>query len=160
MYQFYYIQFSLLQEFRWFHHEGKKPRCEICDNFFSKSWQSQNLRIFCSVHGGKKPYKCKICSKFSFLKGKLNRHIVFIHDGKYPYKFEICDKFFQTKDNLVKHITSVHFLSSKRQLKRIQVISPWRKNLTMWDLWQNLFLNYVNLKSFLLFALFMKERRH
>ena len=43
MYQFYYIQFSLTQEFMWFQHGGKKPRCEICKKVFLNH---DNLKIY------------------------------------------------------------------------------------------------------------------
>lgn len=134
MYQFYYIEFSLLQAVfkKAYTIKSLFYDCLMLDFFniviflkkiFVESYESQNFPTFCSVHDGKRPYECEIGIKFFFLKGKLNRHIAFIHDWKKPYKCEVCS-FFLLIDNLVKHIISVLFFSSKRQPKRIQVISP------------------------------------
>ena len=61
-----------------------------------------------SVHEGKKPFKCDICSRGFGVKGNLNDHVKEVHEGKKPFKCDICDTKFARKSHLKNHITSVH----------------------------------------------------
>ena len=61
-----------------------------------------------SIHNGKKPFDCNVCSKIFTHKSNLNKHIKIVHEGKKPYACSICSSAFATKQSLKKHIDGVH----------------------------------------------------
>jgi hypothetical protein len=63
--------------------ETKKFKCKICDERFTQKF-SLNVHI-ASIHEGKEPFKCDICSQI----GQLNRRDVSVHHGEKAFK---CDK--------------------------------------------------------------------
>ncbi|XP_074038682.1 uncharacterized protein isoform X2 [Leptinotarsa decemlineata] len=54
------------------------------------------------MHAGKKPSKCKVCSKSFFDRSNLIRHTR-IHAGEKPYECEMCSKTFSDSSALTEH---------------------------------------------------------
>ena len=65
--------------------------------------QQKNLTVHHeSVHEGKKPNKCIICT------ANLNKHISTVHKGRKAFECNICDTSFGEKGTLKRHIAIVH----------------------------------------------------
>ena len=88
-------------------HEGKKPF--QCDVCTkSYSQKAHLLGHVAAVHEGKKPYKCNLCEKSYAYKNLLTAHIQTIHEGVKPFKCPICPAGFVQKRVLQAHIDSIH----------------------------------------------------
>ena len=61
-----------------------------------------------SVHEGKKPFMCEICSSRFSEKCYLNSHIAHVHEKKLKFTCDICKKGFSQKGALVRHNSSVY----------------------------------------------------
>ena len=61
-----------------------------------------------SVHEGKKPFECDVCSSSFASKGDLKRNMVLILEGKKPFKCDVCCSSFSQNYILKMHVSSVH----------------------------------------------------
>ena len=57
-----------------------------------------------SVHEGKKPFKCDICSRGFGVKKTLNNYVKSVHEGNKPFKCEISDASFTHKGSFHRHV--------------------------------------------------------
>ena len=88
-------------------HEGKKP---FKCSLCSQCFTRKNgmEKHISAVHEGKKPFKCTICDKSFGRKSHMELHISAVHEEKKPFKCSLCREAFTRKENLQKHISSVH----------------------------------------------------
>eukprot|EP00172_Hildenbrandia_rubra_P004487 Plantae.Rhodophyta-Hildenbrandia_rubra.ctg9161.p1 GENE.Plantae.Rhodophyta-Hildenbrandia_rubra.ctg9161~~Plantae.Rhodophyta-Hildenbrandia_rubra.ctg9161.p1 ORF type:complete len:253 (+),score=38.21 Plantae.Rhodophyta-Hildenbrandia_rubra.ctg9161:343-1101(+) len=59
-----------------------------------------------TIHGGPKPYLCKICNGRFKKKEHVERHMLLIHEKQRPYNCGVCDMVFSTLQNYESHTTT------------------------------------------------------
>jgi KRAB domain-containing zinc finger protein len=72
-------------------------------------------------HGGEKEFKCHICDKAFFTKGRLKQHIDANH-GERPWVCEICSRTFSKRYKLGEHMKQTH---------KIAMVAPKRHVCTL-----------------------------
>lgn len=95
--------------------------CELCGKELTSPKTLQVHMLY--SHGGEKAFKCHICEKSFFTKGKLGQHIDALH-GERPWGCEICGKHFSRRYKLGEHMKQIH---------KIQYV-PKRFNCTLCDM--------------------------
>ena len=85
---------------------GEKKKCAMCD--YRYHHKSNLIRHIDIVHRGlKDTQQCPICEK-EVTKTHLKKHIATVHEGKLPYQCSICSKKFSQKPNWMRHEKDVH----------------------------------------------------
>lgn len=87
------------------HMKSKKPICHLCGKTVSKPSMLKIHMLY--SHGGEKNFKCNICDKAFFTKGKLKQHIDATH-GERPWVCELCNRNFSKRYKLGEHMKQTH----------------------------------------------------
>lgn len=87
------------------HYDTNKPICHLCGKTVSKPHMLAVHMLY--SHGGERNFKCHICDKAFFTKGKLKQHIDTLH-GERPWECHICLKTFAKRYRLGEHMKLRH----------------------------------------------------
>ena len=103
-----------------FHTDVKeKKKCAMCD--YRYHHKSNLIRHIDNVHRGlKDTQQCPICAK-EVTKTHLKIHIASVHEGKLPYQCSICSKKFSQKCNWMRHEKEVHSIKHQFNLGKVSL---------------------------------------
>lgn len=100
-------------------HIGEKRfDCTVCSkSFASISLLNKHSKIH--MDENQRRYACSLCPKKFYMSASLNRHTL-THTGKKPFKCKECSKTFARQDSLRGHMQRLHFINSKSKPKNRQ----------------------------------------
>ena len=97
----------------------EKKKCAMCD--YRYHHKSNLIRHIDNVHRGlKDTQQCPICAK-EVTKTHLKIHIASVHEGKLPYQCSICSKKFSQKCNWMRHEKEVHSIKHQFNLGKVSL---------------------------------------
>ena len=95
---------------------SEKKKCAMCD--YRYHHERNLISHIDRVHRGlKDTQECPICKK-EFTKTCLKVHIASVHEGKLPYQCSICSKRFSQKPNWMRHEKEVHSIKHRQHFRQ------------------------------------------